>query len=326
MNLTGNFSGTTEEANSYFTAAEIVIGSTAVVFLTLLAFSGNSLTCVVFCRRSHLCNPTNVAIVILATSDVLSAVLVMPFSLASFMRDGWVLGQAACLFNAYLTIALLGVTIISMACTAVIRYFRLVRPSLQHYLRSKRTFLVISTLWLAYLTAISLPVSLQFPEGYFNQKRGFCRLHYKKREVRTFATIVYNILLTFGFFLALIMFTAYYKAFRFVHNHNQIVASNLQQGISRNIEEAKVTKTLVTVVVGFIVCWIPTGIIQAIKVTKPFHKIDMAAFIVFLQTIFIFTSSAINPFIYTFTNRRFQKEYVRFLRSILPNRGQVQPV
>ena len=103
MNLTGNSSGTTEEANSYFTAAEIVIKNRQLLSSwRFLAFSGNSLTCVVFCRRSHLCNPTNVAIVILATSDVLSAVLVMPFLLASFIRDGWVLGQAACLFNAYL--------------------------------------------------------------------------------------------------------------------------------------------------------------------------------------------------------------------------------
>jgi len=122
------------------------------------------------------------------------------------------------------------------------------------------------------------------------------------------------------------MFTAYYKVFCFVHNHNQMVESNLQQGISRNIEEAKVTKTLATVVVGFIGCWIPTGIIQAVKKTKPFYKIDVAAFILFLQTIFIFTSSTISPFIYTFTNGRLQKEYVRFLRNILPTREQIQPV
>jgi len=325
-NFSSNFSVQANQASTVFTAVEIVIGSIFLLALIILAFLGNLLTCVVFCRKSHLRTPTNVSIAVLAVSDILSAVLVMPFSLASFISERWTLWNAACVANAYLILALLGVTIISMTCTAVIRYFRVMRPSLHHCLKAKRTLIAMSTLWQAYVLLIILPAFLEFPEGRYNPKRGFCRLHYKNKQNRELANIVRYIALISGVFLVLIMFTAYYKLFGFVSHHNNMVAPHLQhaQGISPHVEEAKVTKTLVIVVVGFVLCWLPTAVIEGLNVTSRIHKIKVPAFAVFLQTLFICTSSAINPLIYTFTNKRFRREYAVFWRSLLPSNRQIQ--
>ena len=169
---------------------------------------------------------------------------------------------------------------------------------------------------MAFLLLLLFPSFAEFPEGRYNRKHCFCRLVYNKKETKKLARIQEIVILTFGVFLALVVFTAYYKVFRFVAHHNQVVVPKLQQGRSLLIEEAKVSKTPVIVVVGFAVCWVPTRINQAMDVTKPIHKIKVPVFLIFLQTIFIFTSSAINPLIYTFTNRRFKQEFIMFLHTL----------
>ena len=317
MNTSKNFTEDHPDSAFVFTATEIVIGATFLVFLMLLAFFGNLLTCIVFCQKSQFHTPTNVSIAILTVSDILSAVFVMPFSLTSFIKGRWIWGQTACVFNAHSIMALIGLTFISMTCTAVIRYLKVVKPSLQPYLKPKRTLILVSILWLVYLLLISLPEFVEFPEGRYNEKRGFCRLHYNKRKLKRIKRVVQNLIITFGVLLALIMFTAYYKVFRCVARHNQMVVPNLQQGMSVHIEEAKVTKTLAIVVIGFLVCWVPTGIIEAMNTTYIIHRIRLPVFARFLQTMFIFTSSAINPLIYTLTNRRFRRKYLVFLSTVL---------
>ena len=127
MNSTVNISEQESKATSVFTAVEILLGATLL------------LTCVVFCQKSHLPTPTNVSIVILAISDILSTVVVTPFSLASFFSysERWISGQIICFFNSHTIMALIGLTFISMTCTAVICYVSVVRPSLQRQSQSE---------------------------------------------------------------------------------------------------------------------------------------------------------------------------------------------
>lgn len=292
----------------------------------LSAFFGNLLTCAVFSRKSNLFTSTNVSIAVLAVSDILSAVLLMPFSLASLIRGRRILWEASCVFNAYLMVALLGLTIICMTCIAVIRYCKVLRPSLHHHLKPKRTVIVIFSIWLAFFLLILTPAFVEFPGGLYSERRGFCRLVFMSKTVKDLNRKMRYVTLTFGVLYTLIMFTAYYKVFRFVSHHNQRVAPKLQRGISPKIEEAKVTKTLVIVFAGFVMCWIPTGIIEGIILTRRLriHRMKLPEFVIFLETIFIFTSNAVNPLIYTFTNRRFRKEHSVFLRSLLPLNGSSQ--
>lgn len=156
----------------------------------------------------------------------------MPFSLSCFINERWTLEQSVSLFNAYLMIALLGLTFIFMTCTAMIRYIRVLLPTLRHFLKPKRTLIVILILWLAYFLLILFPAVLgEFPEGRYNVNRGFCRLRYEGKELRKITKTVRYIVVLLGFPLAVVIFTAYYKVFRFIFHHNQMVVPNLQQGI-----------------------------------------------------------------------------------------------
>ena len=73
----------------------------------------------------------------------------------------------------------------------------------------------------------------------------------------------YNSLALIVAFSSLI-FLAYFKVFRFVSHHNHAVAGNLQQGNNLHIEEAKITKTVTIVVLGFVSCCAPATAIHLI--------------------------------------------------------------
>ena len=72
--------------------------------------------------------------------------------------------------------------------------------------------------------------------------------------------------------LGLLIFLAYFKLFRFVSHHNHTVVSNLQQENPSHIKdrkEAKITKTLVIVVLGFAARWPPLLAIPKISEEDP---------------------------------------------------------
>ena len=130
------------------------------------------------------------------------------------------------------------------------------------------------------------------------------------------------------FILGSIIFLAYFKVFRFVSHHNHTMASNLQQPSTLHVEETKITKTLVIVVLGFVFCWVPATVIQFIDkfVQSQFNQFKMPSFLILLQIICVFASSALYPFIYGFTNKRFRKQYFELLGVLCPSVPQVAPV
>ena len=69
--------------------------------------------------------------------------------------------------------------------------------------------------------------------------------------------------------LGLLIFLAYFKLFRFVSHYNHTVLSNLQHENPSHIKEAKITKTLVIVVLGFAARWPPLLAIPKISEEDP---------------------------------------------------------
>ena len=303
---------------------EIALGTVIFAILMLGAFFGNMLTSLILWRRPQLRTPTNISILFLSISDILMAGLVMPFSLASLIQERWIFSSEACTFNALLIHVLLGVTLTTMTCTAVIRYMCVVKRTLhQQYAKPKTVAVGISVLWLINIFLQVLTLFVSSGRGMHSPKLVHC-LYLRKKDA---ANALEYSGFAGAFILGLLIFLAYFKVFRFVSHHNHTVASNLQQGNPSHIEEAKVTKTLVIVVLGFTACWAPVLAIHFINMLGRYQirHFKMPTFIFLFQTICIFASSAINPFIYAFTNKRFRKEYFKLLRSFLPSGTPIGP-
>ena len=304
---------------------EIALGAVILVILMIGAFVGNLLTSLIFWRRPRLLTSTNISILFLAISDVLMASLVMPFSLASLIKETWIFSSEACTVNAFLVNFLLGVSLITMTCTAVIRYLCVVKRTLhRNYAKPKVVAVGISILWLLHFVLQIFLLFVSSGRGTYRQKQLYCIYYFRKKDV--------GVLMNYSgfagaFILGLIIFLAYFKVFRFVSCHNHTVQSNLQQANHSHVEEVKITKTLVTVVLGFASCWAPVIIIFYIDLLGRYKypHLRMPMFVFLFQTICIFVSSFINPLIYALTNRSLRKEYFELLRSILPSGAQIAP-
>ena len=227
-------------------ATEIALGAVILVILMIGAFVGNVLTSLVFWRRPRLRTFTNISILFLALREVLMAGLVMPFSLASLIKGEWSSSPEACAFNVVFIHSLLGVSLTTMATTATIRYLCVVKTALHHqYAKPKIVAAGISILWPinSILQVFSLVVLSG--RGAYSLRQIYCL--YYAREIQK--AVVNNIINYSGFagavILGLLIVLAYFKVFRFVSHHNNTLASNLQQGNTSDIEEAKITKTFV---------------------------------------------------------------------------------
>ena len=328
MNISGNLSDKDNEmkVTEYFTTEEVITGSTILVVLILSAFIGNVLTCLIICKKPSFRTSTNISILFLSLSDVLMASLVMPFSLASFIGGRWLFPSEACTFNAFISYHLMGTSLMTMTCTAVVRYLCVVKPALHHqYVKPKIVAFLISLSWAGCGIVVGLTVFFTTTYVFYDKKRTLCIYSFPGKMVPE--TISFNVL-TGAFILGSTIFLAYFKVFRFVSHHNHAMASNLQQPSTLHIEETKITKTLVIVVLGFVFCWVPATVIQFIDifVYSQFDQSRMPNFLFLLQTMCLFASSAINPFIYGFTNKRFRKQYLELLGHLCPSAPQVAPV
>ena len=177
--------------------------------------------------------------------------------------------------------------------------------------------------WMLHCTTIT--VSSTSAYGFYAETRLHCVYDFHAKIV---ALTINFIALAAAFILGSIIFLAYFKVFRFVSHHNQAAIPNLQQPSVSHIQEAKITKTLVIVVLGFVFCWGPVTLIQFIDMFlySQFNQSTIPNFLFLFQTICIFASSAINPFIYGFTNKRFRKQYFELLGFLCPSAPQVAPV
>ena len=251
--------GSNKKATEYFTTDEIIAGSFILVLLILSAVIGNALTCLIIYKKPSFRTTTNISILFLSISDILVAILVMPFSLTSLIHGKWLFSSEACTFNAFFNHSFVGMSLITMTYTAIIRYLCVVKPALhQQYVKPKTVAIGISVLWLACLVIQTIAIFVQpATNGFYDERRTYCIYGSPMKVLDHTNTLNFTVLAA-AIVLSTIIFFAYLKVFRFVSHHNKTMTSNLQQPNPSHIEEAKINKTLVIVVLGFAFCWVPT--------------------------------------------------------------------
>lgn len=111
-----------------------------------------------------------------------------------------------------------------------------------------------------------------------------------------------------------IIAVCYYKVYRTVKHSNTIFIAANQSRLKANVEEAKITKTLVVVLVGYLACWTPICLIDYVDVG--FGKSTFPRRVYIMYMFLLYGSSSINPFIYGVMNTSFRREYRRATSEI----------
>ncbi|XP_048458925.1 5-hydroxytryptamine receptor 1F [Rhincodon typus] len=201
------------ETFTNFTIEELTKGKTSKVLislslsvLTIMTTLINSLviSAIIVTRKLH--HPANYLICSLAVTDLLVAVLVMPFNIIYTVRETWVMGQVVC--NIWLSVDITCCTcsILHLAAIALDRY-RAITDAVEYAQKRtpKRAGIMITVVWVISIF-ISMPPLFWRHQG--NNKEDECLIKHEH--------LVYTIYSTFGAFyipLGLILIL-YYKIYR----------------------------------------------------------------------------------------------------------------
>ena len=280
--------------------------------INFASFFGNLLTCYAVYRNQRLRTLPNMFVIALGVSDILMSIFCMPLSVVTLFRGRWIFGEGFCRFDGFAVLTFAMASLQTMGLIAVSRYFCVVKPQKYAVLfKKQRALLYIAVVWcLAFVGSVP-PFFIKNAGFEFQPGKAMCLYTFERN-------IPYVIFLELVYIAAplTVIKICYAKVFYSVSRSNRVFSleNNLHQ-LRANVEEAKVTKTLAAVVVGFTCCWLPVGVMDYIDVAQGKPTLPRQAYLTY--GFLIYLSSTINPFIYGVTNNQFRREFKAILSQIL---------
>ncbi|XP_078355133.1 histamine H2 receptor-like [Oculina patagonica] len=287
---------------------------TSILVLTIaLSLAGNTLVCLAFYRNRRLRTITNFYVLSLSIIGLLIATFAFPFTaIASVLRQ-WPFNDNFCQFNGFLSYYIAGVSLGTLALTAVNRYFCVVKPQLYPILfTKKKTVFSIAFVWLFTLSA-GLTVTLVTPISFaWHPENLFCPMTgLRVDDSKVIASVFVAVFIVFPMCVILFCYGSVYRAIR---RHNVAVNPSLQEATSQgtvSAHEIQASRVLLAAVIGFCVCWTPAIIISILKRVT---QLQTPSLWLSFYTLFAASSSWINPIIYGVMNRAMRKEFLKLLR------------
>jgi neuropeptide Y receptor len=157
--FTGNSTGKVEITDHTWPIHSAAIITFLYIFVILFAIGGNSIVCYVVLGFQRMRTVTNYFIVNLAFSDIMMAILCIPFSfIANTMYTYWPFGPVLCPVVTYCQTVSVFLSCLTLVAIAIDRYVAIIHP-LKPRLTVKQAFVVIAIIWVL-ATGISLPVAI----------------------------------------------------------------------------------------------------------------------------------------------------------------------
>ena len=283
--------------------------------LTVLALLGNILVCIAVYRNTRLRTTTNLYIIALAVSDLLSAIFVIPFTVGALISGGWPFGKNVCRMNAFFSVFVTYVSPVTMGLTAFNRFMRICKSDQQYrrFFSRRKSRIWLASTWsfvalFIMFSRLGGPHEVQFHPGY-----ALCFNSYLSISIRAI-----RISIIVGFLVVLpltVSIFSYREVFKKIRQHNMGAAQGLQAqartpGISSH--EIRISKSLFPVVFAFMLCWVPFWVVTIL--TRLRIVANMPRNVELLCTFCLNLSNAINPLIYAGMNPLFKKEFIQILR------------
>ena len=292
-----------------------VFEASFMILLNVLSLLGNVLVCISVYRNTRLRTSTNVYIVALAISDLLSAIFVMPLAAGVLISGRWPFGGTTCQMHAFMAQFVVYISPVTMGLTAINRYVRICKSDQQYkrFFSHRKSLMLIVSAWMFVACYILIVRLTSLQEFHFLPGYALC-MNVHKRE---FGKIVHYFLVVGLFFLFPLVATifSYKKVSKHIQEHNmgvvQALQSHSEDMTTVNTHEIRICRSLYVIVFAFMLCWTPSWVIL---IFSRFHVIvRMPQAVQLLCTFLVYLSSALNPFIYAGMNPLFRREFRRLL-------------
>uniref|UniRef100_A0A672HFD6 Teleost multiple tissue opsin 3b n=1 Tax=Salarias fasciatus TaxID=181472 RepID=A0A672HFD6_SALFA len=285
------------------TAAAVALGC-----ILVLGFAGNFLALLVFSRFPGLRTPVNLLLINISVSDMLVCVFGTPLSFAASVRGRWLTGTHGCRWYGFSN-ALFGmVSLVSLSLLSLERYSTVLGGGHSDGSRHCRARLAVAASWI-YSLAWTLPPLLGWssygPEG----PGTTCSVQWRQRSAAARSYI--GCLFVFCLLLPLLlMFFCYGRILLAVRAMaRQVVRINRS---SSEWREGRVLLMVVAMVTGYLLCWLPYGVVAMLASFGRPGMVPPAASLI--PSLLAKASTVLNPVIYVLLNNQFSRCFLYMIR------------
>ena len=292
----------------------------SLIVLNVLSLLGNILVCISVYRNTRLRTTTNLYIIALAVSDLLSAIFVMPLSTGVLISSRWPFGETLCQMSGFITVFVVYASPVTMGLTALNRFVRICKSDQQYkrFFSQRKSRILLAAAWtLVALYLIVMTFLSGIQEFRFEKDYALCFVHLSKMHKghKVGTTIHYFIVVGLFFILPLaVTIFSYRKVYKKIREHNMGAGQALHTQAGNTAigsHEIRISRSLFVVVFAFMLCWLPLWVITLL--TRLHIVANMPRNVQLLCTFSLSLSNTINPFIYAGMNRVFRKEFRKLL-------------
>ena len=287
----------------------VVFETTVCVVVDVSAFLGNALLCLSLYRTPGFRASQNYYIMCLAVTDMLFAVLCMPFFVGTLIKGKWIFGDTFCQVQGGFMFILVNASLLTMALIAVNRFFKMTKSGkIYRRIYTKRNILLsILLAWAVSIALVVVVFSFGSQVFRFHPGKFLCFLDMTYSQgVRLYSLVAYVMVSVVVFPVMIICYVQVYRKVR-AHFADIALAGNARQASRSFVNEAKITKMLFVTLVAFLVCWTPAIITDVFEAFYGQYSLPRQVY--FWQIIIFASSSAVNPFIYGFMRQELRMAY-----------------
>ncbi|XP_069494510.1 somatostatin receptor type 1 [Ambystoma mexicanum] len=269
----------------------------------LVGLCGNSMVIYVILRYAKMKTATNIYILNLAIADEL-LMLSVPFLVTSTLLRHWPFGSLLCRLVLSVDAINMFTSVYCLTVLSVDRYIAVVHPiKAARYRRPTVAKFINTGVWLLSLIII-MPILIFSSTAVNSDGTMACNMLMPEPAQRWLVVfVVYTFLM--GFLFPVIAICMCYILIIF-----KIRVVALKAGWQqRKRSERKITLMVMTVVMVFVVCWMPFYVVQLVNV---FVEQDDAT-ISQLSVILGYANSCANPILYGFLSDNFKRSFQRIL-------------
>ena len=294
-----------------FPRSMTIFAASAAIILSIIGCAGNLLTVVALTRDKKLRQQATTYFVIsLAISDLFFCAINLPLTAARYIQQEWTLGPVLCRLFPFFFYGNVAASLMSMVAITVNRYVLIAFHGYYRKIYTYRNIIImLFAVWTFSFGMIFPPLvdiwgTLGLDEATFS-----CTI--KKLNGKSPKKFLFLV----AFLLPSISISLCYSAIFYkvrssrikLESHNtpvQVKTSKRKEAIrNQRLEDLKLTKMMLTIFLLFMICFLPLMLVNVLDddIKQPSVHI--------IASVLAWMSATINPIIYSFLNKHYQKAF-----------------
>lgn len=293
-----------------------VLIPTMYILIFIIGIVGNMIIVVGMTCCLHKKSVANIYIVNLAIADLLFVATLPLWAVDLSGKYKWIFGSIMCKLCSVMSSVNMYASIFLLTCLSIDRYFGIVRPMESLKKRTLTKAKIVTLLIWVSAFVISTP-SMYFRQTYYSSHSHHivCAMRYPPNNL-FWPIFVDSMKYVVGFLIPfIIQGISYYMIYK-------IILESAKNRVKKTKSD-KILKVVVSMVLAFLVCWLPLHIVNIFKLLARFGIITNCGTIHNLNVLIPFTvciafsNSCVNPILYYFASNRFRSQLIKALKRSL---------